>query len=75
VAVPTPGQIANQFTAHYQPIVDLNTGAVAGFEALARVVDSNGSSRTAGAVIEKIERRSDTLKAADPRHFGVYPAR
>ena len=25
--VPTPGRIAKQFTAHYQPIVDLNTGA------------------------------------------------
>jgi sensor c-di-GMP phosphodiesterase-like protein len=63
VAGPTPDQIAAQFTAHYQPIVDLNTGAVAGFEALARVVESDGSITTAGAVIEEIERRSETLKA------------
>ena len=63
MAVPTPGQIAKQFTAHYQPIVDLNTGAVAGFEALARVVKPDGSITTAGAVIEKIEQRADTLKA------------
>jgi sensor c-di-GMP phosphodiesterase-like protein len=63
VAVPTPRQIAKQFTAHYQPIVDLNTGAVAGFEALARVSKPAGSITTAGVVIEKIERRSDTLKA------------
>ena len=63
MAAPTPDQIAEQFTAHYQPIVDLNTGAVAGFEALARIVDSDGSVKTAGAVIEEIEQQTDTLKA------------
>ena len=63
MAVLTPGQIAKQFTAHYQPIVDLNTGAVAGFEALARVVKSDGAITTVGAVIDKIERRTDTLQA------------
>jgi sensor c-di-GMP phosphodiesterase-like protein len=63
VAGPTPDQIAAQFTAHYQPIVDLNTGTIAGFEALARVVEADGSITTAGAVIEEIERRSETLKA------------
>jgi EAL domain-containing protein (putative c-di-GMP-specific phosphodiesterase class I) len=36
VSVPTPEEIARQFTAYYQPIVDLNTGAVSGFKALAR---------------------------------------
>jgi sensor c-di-GMP phosphodiesterase-like protein len=63
VAAPTVTEIAKQFTAHYQPIVDLNTGGIAGFEALARVVKSNGSITTAGAAIEEIERRSETLKA------------
>lgn len=63
MAAPTPAQIAKKFTAHYQPIVDLNTGAVAGFEALARVVDPDGTIKTAGAVIEKIEERSETLIA------------
>jgi sensor c-di-GMP phosphodiesterase-like protein len=63
VAAPTPDEIAKQFTAHYQPIVDLNTGGIAGFEALARVVESDGSIAIPGAVIEKIEQRPDTLKA------------
>ena len=63
MAVPTPRQIAKQFTAHYQPIVDLNSGAIAGFEALARVSNPDGSMSTAGALIENIERRTDTLKA------------
>lgn len=63
VAGPTPDQIARQFTAYYQPIVDLNNGAVAGFEALARIIKSDGSIKTPGAVIEQIERRSDTLRA------------
>ncbi len=63
MAVPTPSQIAKRFTAHYQPIVDLNTGAIAGFEALARVASSDGSIITAGALIDNIERRTDTLRA------------
>jgi sensor c-di-GMP phosphodiesterase-like protein len=63
VAVPTPKQISKQFTAYYQPIVDLNTGSVAGFEALARIVGNDRQGKTAGSVIEKIERRPDTLKA------------
>ena len=63
MAGPTPDQIARQFTAYYQPIVDLNTGIVAGFEALARVIKSDGSITTPGPIIEQIERRSDTLKA------------
>jgi len=63
VAAPTPDEIVKQFTAYYQPIIDLNTGGVAGFEALARVFASDGSVTTAGAVIEEIEGQSDTLKA------------
>src|ERR1043166_941713 len=63
VAVLTPDEIAERFTAHYQPIVDLNTGAVAGFEALARVVEADGSITSAGAMIEEIEREAGTLKA------------
>jgi sensor c-di-GMP phosphodiesterase-like protein len=61
--VPTPDQIAEQYTAYYQPIVDLNSGVVTGFEALARIVEADGSVRTAGAEIEEIEGQTDTLTA------------
>jgi sensor c-di-GMP phosphodiesterase-like protein len=61
--VPTPRQITKRFVAQYQPIVDLNAGAVMGFEALARMIGSDGAGRSAGKIIERIERRPDTLKA------------
>ena len=38
MAIPAADKIAKQFTAYFQPVVDLNTSAIAGFEALARVV-------------------------------------
>lgn len=63
MTAPTPEQIAQRFTAYYQPIVDLNTGAVSGFEALARVIEADGSVASPGPVIEQIERRGDTLNA------------
>jgi len=63
VVAPTPDEIAKQFTAHYQPIVDLNTGIVSGFEALARIIQADGSIATAGAVIEEIEGQADALQA------------
>ena len=40
----------------YQPIVNLKTGTIAGFETLARWRDSDGSIRSAGAFIELAEK-------------------
>jgi sensor c-di-GMP phosphodiesterase-like protein len=59
----TGDQIAEQFTAHYQPIVDLNTGLVTGFEALARVVAADGSVSSPGKLIEEIEEQPESLTA------------
>jgi sensor c-di-GMP phosphodiesterase-like protein len=63
MGIPTPEEITRQFTAYYQPIVDLNTGAVLGFEALARIVQPDGAIVTPGAAIEQIEEQPDTLRA------------
>ncbi len=42
-------------TAWYQPIVDLNTGRVAGFEALSRLVGPDGAIQSAGRLMEDLE--------------------
>jgi len=55
--------IKNRFTAHYQPIVDLNTERVVGFEALTRMRGPDGSINAPGAIIEEIEKDIDALTA------------
>jgi len=47
--------LLERVTAHYQPIVDLATGAVVGFEALARIEEPDGSAHSIGPYIERIE--------------------
>ena len=49
--------VLERATVHYQPIVDLNTGAIAGFEALLRMVDADGKAASIGPVIEQIEKQ------------------
>jgi EAL domain-containing protein (putative c-di-GMP-specific phosphodiesterase class I) len=48
-----------QFTTYFQPIVHLETNAVAGFEALARVIGPDGSVQEPGNIIEGIEKDVD----------------
>ena len=53
--------VLERATVHYQPIVDLNTGAIAGFEALMRTVDLDGNVASIGPFIEQIESDSALL--------------
>jgi EAL domain-containing protein (putative c-di-GMP-specific phosphodiesterase class I) len=53
------GRRKAQFTTYFQPIVHLDTGRIAGFEALARIVGPDGSIQSPGAAIEEIEKDQD----------------
>ena len=48
-----------QLSAWYQPIIDLNTGEVAGCEALSRVVAADGSAKSAAALMDELEREPE----------------
>jgi len=57
----------DRLIAWYQPIVDLNTGEVRGFEALMRIVEPDGQAHSAGPLIETLEKDLDALAAVVSR--------
>jgi EAL domain-containing protein (putative c-di-GMP-specific phosphodiesterase class I) len=48
-------EVLDRVIAYYQPIVDLGSGAVVGFEMLARIEEDEGPPRSIGPIIEGIE--------------------
>lgn len=56
-------QRIERLTTWYQPIVDLNTGKVAGCEALSRIVASDGSAGSAAALMDELEREPEAQYA------------
>ena len=63
--------LLERMTVHYQPIVDLDTGAIAGFEALLRTVDADGKAGSIGPVIEQIESDPVLLDRLTRRLLGM----
>ena len=49
----------DRLAAWYQPIVDLNTGKVTGFEVLSRLIAADGTVTTAGALMDELEREPE----------------
>lgn len=66
-----PGSIIEGTTAHFQPIIDLNTGEVIGAEALARFIEPDGTVRMPAGIVEQIEQDIDDLDAFMLRLFGA----
>jgi EAL domain-containing protein (putative c-di-GMP-specific phosphodiesterase class I) len=54
------GRLVERVIAHYQPIVEIGTGKVAGFEMLARIPDDAAPARSIGPLIEAIESDPST---------------
>ena len=61
--MPGADEIAESIASHYQPIVDISTGQVVGFEALTRRIAPDGTAQSAGELIEKMEKDLGALSA------------
>lgn len=61
--------LIDRATAHFQPIVDLNTGQVLGAETLVRFANADGTLRGPGGLIKQIEENLDDLEALTWRLF------
>lgn len=68
-------ELIERAVAHFQPIVDLNTGRVVGVETLVRFVEADGSIRGPGGIIERIEEDLDDLEALTRRLFHEISAK
>jgi len=58
--------VLERATVHYQPIVDLNIGAIAGFEALMRTIIAATSSIRARVVAESVESAAQAFFCKPP---------
>ncbi len=67
--------VLERATVHYQPIVDLNTGAIAGFEALLRIVDADGKAGSIGPGHRADRKRSGSARLPDAAVAGHDPSR
>lgn len=61
----------DQVTAYYQPVINMESGAVAGVEALARYIDKNGVAHSIGHIIEAIENDHELLEKLTRRLFSA----
>ena len=68
-AAPDLRSLIEGSTAHFQPIVDLNTGQVLGAETLVRFVNPDGTVRGPGGIIERIEEHLDDIETLTWRLF------